>query len=76
MNFDTLEALAKAAVYEKFQGRLHYFTTEYYNAANPETILTLIALLREMNVLIYDAIETGDDDPLREALAKYEEFIK
>jgi hypothetical protein len=45
-------------------------------AANPETIIRLLDLVDQMNVLIYDAIETGDDDPLRDALAAYEEMTK
>jgi hypothetical protein len=64
MNLNTLESLIKESAYLSDED------------IKPKDILSLIALLREMNVLIYDAIETGDDDPLREALAKYEEMTK
>ena len=50
MNLTELEQLAKAAIEERTnpKGRLHYFITEFYNSANPETILRLIELMREM----------------------------
>ena len=53
MNLDTLEALAKAAddswyVKEQFEELGLQEDAAYLVAANPETILRLIALLREM----------------------------
>ena len=83
MNLTEIEALADAAIIPFGQAmdgkrftdamvRVNRFQME----ANPQTVKAMCHLIREMSVLIYDAIETGDDDPLREALAKYEEFNK
>ena len=52
MKLDQLEALAKAAIDEPNHGRLQYFITEFYNAANPQTIKQLIALVRLQHSVI------------------------
>lgn len=48
MKLDELKTLADAASEEitNPKGRLHYFSTKFYNAANPEAIKQLIALVR------------------------------
>jgi hypothetical protein len=79
MNLDELETLANAAKDEisNPQGRLHFFSTQFYNAANPETILALIALVRELGEMLpfcntgYQGYEA--ETKYTKALAKYKE---
>ena len=75
MNLDTLEALAKAVPKDICFQNIHHLKA-FNAAANPETILTLIALLREMGeCLLHCYAETDARINKRAAvLAKFKEM--
>jgi len=88
MNLDELEALADAAREEitNPKGRLHFFSTQFYNATSPQTIKQLIALVRLQHEALNLSLVFMETPPemrkvqpwtqCHDALAAYEAFEK
>jgi hypothetical protein len=87
MNLDTLESLAKAAddswYLEEQLTKLGIADAEYMVAANPETILALIALLREMGGALESmyyhymnglSVSISEDEKIQKAITKYKDM--
>ncbi len=75
MNLDELEALAKAVPKDICFQNIHHLKA-FNAAATPETILAMIALLREMGDFL-DTLDFADDDTeQQQLLAKYKEMTK
>lgn len=64
-----LEALAKAT--DKFDANIF---CQFYAAANPTTILTLIALVRQQHEALKWCADDEPDKTVRQALAAFENF--
>ncbi len=79
MNLNELEALAKAVASRPIMDNIEYYEglVKYLTAANPETILRLIELVREMGEALEScAVAFSDDEELHDVLAKFKDMTK
>jgi hypothetical protein len=73
VKLEQLIKLADAALDEPNHGRLHYFITEFYNAANPATIKRMAELLVQCREAL---LWQHGGDMRKAALAALDEFDK